>query len=126
MRHTPMRCAVAVCAAATLTSCATMTLKTVWKDDAYQGRLSKILVIGVAERPGVRRLYEDEFGRQLAAFGTQGISSHTILPSLDQIQDRDAVASRVKELGANAILVYFTTPSSPSSTGPSPLTAMIE
>jgi hypothetical protein len=87
-----------------LTACATTQLNAVWKDPGYQTRPAKIMVIGVARNPINRRLFEDEFVQQLKARGTEAIASYTVLPDRQQ-DDHEAIAAKVKELGADAILI---------------------
>ena len=87
-----------------LAGCATTQLNAVWKDTSYQGRPHKIMVIGVAKSAVNRRLFEDEFVRQLAASGADAVASYTILPDNKQ-NDQPAIAEKVKELGADAVLI---------------------
>jgi hypothetical protein len=87
-----------------LTACATTQLNTVWKDPNYQARPARIMVIGVARNPIDRRLFEDEFVSQLKARGTDAIASYTVLPDRQQ-DDHVAIAAKVKELGADTILI---------------------
>src|SRR5450759_440912 len=87
-----------------LTACATTQLNAVWKNPGYQTRPAKIMVIGVARNPINRRLFEDEFVQQLKARGTEAIASYTVL-SDEQQDDHEAIAAKVKELGADAILI---------------------
>lgn len=86
-------------------SCATTTLTSVWRDPAYQGeQIRKVLVIGVSDKPAIKRLFEDEFVRQLQSKGVEGISSYTILPS-DGPQDKDIIQAKVKELNIDGIII---------------------
>ena len=87
-----------------LAACATTQINSVWKDPAYQTRPAKIMVIGVARNPLNRRIFEDEFVAQLKARGTEGIASYKVLPDREQ-DDQAAIAAKVKELGADAILI---------------------
>lgn len=88
-----------------LMSCATTTLTSVWRDPAYQGeKIRKVLVIGVSDKPAIKRLFEDEFVRQLQAKGVEGISSYTILPS-EGPQDKDIIQAKVKELNIDGIII---------------------
>jgi len=87
-----------------VTACATTQLNAVWKDPGYQTRPAKIMVVGVAKNPLNRRLFEDEFVQQLKARGTEAIASYTVLPDRQQ-DDHEAIAAKVKELGADAILI---------------------
>ncbi|HTN94552.1 MAG TPA: hypothetical protein VMJ33_08230 [Gallionella sp.] len=86
------------------TACATTELTSVWKDPSYQARPAKILVIGVARNPINRRIFEDEFVSQIKAHGTDAIASYTVLPDTQQ-EDREAIAAKVKQLGADTILI---------------------
>lgn len=86
------------------TACATTRLTAVWKDQSYQGYPRKIMVIGVAKRPVNRRIFEDEFVRQLKARGTDAIASYTVLPD-DKKGDNAAIAAKMKEQAADALLI---------------------
>jgi len=87
-----------------LAACATTQLNAVWKDPAYHARPAKIMVIGVAKNPINRRLFEDEFVAQIKAQGTEAIASYTVLPDRQQ-DDHETIAAKVKELGADALLI---------------------
>lgn len=100
--HNPLGYLLAV--AMLLSACATTQLNAVWKDPGYQARPARIMVIGVARNPINRRLFEDEFVSQLRARGTEAIASYTILPDRQQ-DDHEAIAAKVKELGADSILI---------------------
>ena len=87
-----------------LAGCAMTQVNAVWKDPSYQSRPARIMVIGVAKNPLNRRLFEDEFVKQLKARGTDAIASYTVLS--DKLQDdKDAIAAKVRELGADTILI---------------------
>ena len=86
-------------------SCSTTTLKTVWKDDNYQGgKLKEVLIIGVAKNQTIRRLFEDEFASQLKDHRLEAIASYTIIPS-EGMLDKSTVDSKVKTLGVDTVLV---------------------
>lgn len=87
-----------------VTACATTQVNAIWKDPSYQARPARIMVIGVAKNPLNRRLFEDEFVLQLKARGTDAIASYTVLPDKQQ-DDQVAIASKVKELAADTVLV---------------------
>jgi len=87
-----------------LSACASTQLTSVWKDPSYQTRPAKILVIGMARSPLNRRLFEDEFVRQLEAHGTSAIASYTVLTDAQQ-GDQAVIARKVAELGADAVLI---------------------
>jgi hypothetical protein len=85
-------------------ACASTQLTSVWRDPSYQARPEKIMVVGVARNPINRRLFEDEFVRQLKSRGTDAIASYTVIPDKQQ-DDQEAIANKVKELGADTVLI---------------------
>jgi hypothetical protein len=87
-----------------VTACASTQLTAVWKDPSYQSRPTKIMVVGVAKNPVNRRLFEDEFVRQLKSRGTDAIASYTVLPDKQQ-GDQEAIAKKVAELRADTVLI---------------------
>jgi hypothetical protein len=86
------------------TACASTQLTSVWKDPSYRTRPAKIMVVGVARNPLNRRLFEDEFVKQIKSRGTDAIASYTVVPDEKQA-DQDAIAKKVAELGADAVLI---------------------
>jgi len=87
------------------TSCSVTTLDPVWKDPNYQGgKLEKVLVIGIAKNQTNRKWFEDGFVAQLKAHDTDGISSYTVIPSEERL-DEVKVNTKIKTLGVGAVLV---------------------
>lgn len=87
-----------------ITACATTKLTLAWKDPMYQGQPRKIMVIGVAKKPVNKRIFEDEFVRQLKSRGTDAVASYTVMPDEKQ-GDHAVIAAKMKELGADAVLI---------------------
>ena len=87
-----------------LTSCATTTLTSVWKDESYQGQIHDVFVIGVAKKYSNKRIFEDEFVKQLNAHGVNAIQSYTVFP-FNEMLDKEAIISKMKELGMNTVLI---------------------
>lgn len=88
-----------------ITGCATTTeLKAVWKDPAYVGHPNKIMVIGVSKNVVHRRIFEDEFVRQLQAAGSNAIASYTVLPDAKQ-NDQALIAEMMKKQSADTVLI---------------------
>lgn len=75
-----------------------------WKDPSYRGYPNKILIIGVAKNPAMRRLFEDEFARRLTGLGMEGVASYTVIPDAQQ-DNQEAIAAKLKELGADTVLI---------------------
>ena len=92
-------------AALVLTSCASTTLTSVWKDEAYRsGSIKKVLIITLSERPAVRRFFEDEFKRQMAPLGIESISSYTVVP-YEKLSDKEFLAAQARDLQVDAVLI---------------------
>jgi len=87
-----------------LLSCAATREVKVWKDDSYQGKIKKILVIGTSQVPLMRGFFENEFVDQLRARGVEGVPSNTIVPS-EKMRDKEAVLSAIKGMGIETVLV---------------------
>ena len=89
-----------------MVSCAaSMKLVSVWKDDTYHGEhFRKLLVIGTAEKPGVRRFFEDEFVDQFRARGIHAVASYTLIP-IDKVTDKETIAEKIKDQGIDAVLI---------------------
>ena len=85
-------------------SCATTTLSGSWKDSAYQGTAKKTFVIMVAQKAYIRNSLEDQFTEALKARGNDAVSSYTIVP-VEQLPDKETVASKIKSTGADTVLV---------------------
>jgi hypothetical protein len=88
-----------------MNSCASGPFMSVQMDKTYHGgALKKILVVGVMEPGALRDLFEDELVRQLKARGTEGISSHTVVPD-QTMPDMEEIESKMAELGVDSVLV---------------------
>ena len=96
---------VMVCYVMLLASCATTEIKSVWSDASYKGGpLIKVAVIGLAKDQTMKRLYEDEFVRQLKAHGVQAIPGYSVIPQ-DKMGDENYISEKMKELGVDATLI---------------------
>jgi hypothetical protein len=62
------------------------------------------MVIGVAKKPVNKRIFEDEFVRQLKARGTDAVASYTVMPDEKQ-GDHAVIAAKMKEQGADTVLI---------------------
>lgn len=87
-----------------VTSCAKTTLLSTWRDDSYSGNINRVLIIGGSEKPGMRRIFEQEFANQLKSHGIYALPSNHIIPS-DKMLDKEAVLSKIKDLNIDAVLV---------------------
>lgn len=89
---------------AVLAGCATTQITSSWKEPSYQGPPRKTMVISMSKQSVNRRVFEDEFVRQLKSRGTDAFASYTVLP--DALgADHTAIASAVQKQGADTLLI---------------------
>ncbi len=91
-------------AALLLSSCASSSLKHVWKDATYTDRIERVLVIGVTKNEMYKRSFEDEFVSQFKANGVDAIASFRVLPIKKKL-DKAEIRAKVKELNIDTVLV---------------------
>ena len=87
-----------------VTGCATTEFTSEWRDQSFRGRPQKVMVIGIAKKPVLKRVFEDEFVRQLKSAGTDAVASYTVLPAGKQVDHRK-IAAKMRELQADAVLI---------------------
>lgn len=84
--------------------CSTTKSLGIWKDPNIKGKQYKnIIVIGVADRDGIRRVFEDEFVKQLQAHDIKAIVSYTMF-SLNKI-NKETIKAQMKKKGIDAVIV---------------------
>jgi PBP1b-binding outer membrane lipoprotein LpoB len=91
-----------------LAGCSSTYLNSSWKDPGYTGKVKNVYVIGISKQETTRRVFEDEFDRQLAGFGITGQSSYKDMPNSEEIDEAKIVAN-VKSNGADAVLMALAT-----------------
>jgi hypothetical protein len=87
-----------------LTGCTATKFKAVWKDETYQAKPVKILVIGISNIPAIKRLTEDEFVKELQSHGTDAVAGYTMLPDQPEA-DIATILAMAAEVGADAVLI---------------------
>jgi hypothetical protein len=88
-----------------LGGCASTSLTGQWRDPGYSGPpVQRVLVVGVSQQPGPRRIFEDEFAAALKAAGVDAVPSYTRIPDDGQASE-DALRTAVADSGADAVLV---------------------
>jgi len=93
------------CIALILAGCAATTLKTSWTDPRYQGPpLKKIMVVGVSNEADKRRIFEDEFVKQLNAAGVQAVQSYKFIPQSGKAEEA-LVKQAAQDSGADGVLI---------------------
>ena len=87
-----------------LSGCASTTLISTWKDKTYSGNVKNVLIIVVAEKPGLRRVFEREYVFQLKGYGVGAMPSHKVVPA-DKMMDKDTILSKIEGLGIDSVLI---------------------
>jgi hypothetical protein len=87
------------------TSCSSIKTVHVWKDDTYNQRLRKVLVIAVAELDFMRNHFENVLSQSLVSSGVEAIPGNKVLPQPEGKLDRKAILAKVRELGIDSVLV---------------------
>lgn len=93
-----------VTAATLLAACSSTMITGSWVDPGFTGKVEKVYIIGIAKQETTRRIFEDEFSRQLAAFGATGIPSYGDLTINDET-DQALIAARVEANAADSVLM---------------------
>ncbi len=95
---------VATVATLVAAGCGSSTkLTNVWSDPALQtNSLKKLMVVGVAQSPSVRRMFEDTFAGALQQQGVQATASYTVMP---EIRDSTAMRSALEQTGCDGVFV---------------------
>lgn len=94
-----------IVAAAIVAACAGASIKSSWKDPEFKGQPAKaILVVGVAQSAGNRRIFEDGFSRALQASGTAAQPSYVSIPEGGAIA-KTRLAQAVAATRSDAVLV---------------------
>jgi len=89
---------------ALLCSCGTTSLQSSWKDPQYQGRLQRVLVVGVSKQALLRRQFEDAFVAELGKYSAVGVASYTFAPGTEELT-QEALQAKIQELGISHVLI---------------------
>jgi hypothetical protein len=103
MRKMPVL-ATLLAAVLLLAGCATTKLKDSWKDPQVTHKVKRVYLVGVTRNDKIRRIFENEFARQLKAQGVTGIPSYPDLVVSGNV-DREALRARLRAQGTDAVLV---------------------
>ena len=90
---------------AAATSCSSIKTVNLWKDDSYNQRLKKILVISVAELDFMQKHFEDVLSERLASRGVEAVPANKVFSQPGEELDKAAIATKVRELGIDSVLV---------------------
>lgn len=75
-----------------------------WREPAYTGKVSNVLVIGVTSRSTRRRVFEDLFVRALASHNIIGKPSYELITSTQELS-REAVLAAIEGSNIDGIIV---------------------
>ena len=103
------RISAIVCLAAVIGAggCSSTRVLSSWTADPAPGPLERVMVVGVAERESVRRLFEDGFAGALAEAGVEAVAGYTALPEARGI-GTEAIRAAARDAGVDRILVSRT------------------
>ena len=106
MLRTITKVALLVGAAAILTSCATTSLQSTWRNPAA-GRLSlegrKVAAIVLIDEQALRYAAEDALAGEITAHGGVGIAAYTLVPK-EQIRDKETTREIFERAGVEGVV----------------------
>jgi len=82
----------------------TTKFSSIWKDETYQARPEKILVINAFRFPSNRKLFEEDFVKALKDRRIDAVVSYNVMPN-PVVDDKDAIAVQAKTVGADTVLI---------------------
>jgi hypothetical protein len=85
-------------------SCATTKMTDVSRDENYKGTVRKVVVVGIFKESDTRKIFEDEFADRLRARGLEAIASRKLVSDAE-MPDKDLVLRKIREFGADTIVV---------------------
>lgn len=88
----------------TLAGCASVSLQHSAKDSTLPAKqYQKLLIVGIAEKPQMRQIFEEVLAAELEKRGVKGISSYTITGVKEKLS-RPAVEEAVRKTGADGVI----------------------
>lgn len=94
---------ILLAAIAMLAACASTRVVNQWEMAEPGPAFRKLLVVGITENESVRRIFEDEFVKSLAARGVTAIPSYSLIPESGQVPEA-RLAAAVKASGAEGVM----------------------
>lgn len=86
------------------TGCASISLYNSWKDPAATAKqYRKLLIVGVAEKPQMRQVFEEVFAAEVNKKGFTGIARYTVTGVKDK-PSRASLEEAVKKSGADGVI----------------------
>ena len=72
--------------------------------EAAPRRMAKVLVVGIADDPKVRNRFEDKLAVHLIGRGLKAMASHSIVPSLTAMEDRERILAALEKEGVDGAI----------------------
>ncbi|MFC1856515.1 hypothetical protein ACFL9U_00625 [Thermodesulfobacteriota bacterium] len=86
-------------------SCASTELTNVHKAKEYTGGVLKnVMIVGVANTPQEREMFEEHFAESFISRGVEAVASFAVLPKDEELK-KDMIKNKAEELGIGAIFV---------------------
>lgn len=101
---TPTRTLAILLVTLLLTSCSGTTLSGSWRSPDHQQAVRKIYIVGISRQETHRRIFEDEFGRELERYGVRSASSYKDLRGTRETP-LEVILEKAKGTGADALLM---------------------
>jgi len=86
-------------------SCASIKTVNLWKDEGYNQRLQKVLVVSAGEPDFMQKHFEDVLSDRLASRGVEAVPANKVFSQPGEELDQAAIAAKVRELGIQSVLV---------------------
>jgi hypothetical protein len=100
----PLRLALLLLVLNTLSGCASISLVNSWKDPGVTAKkYHKLLIVGIAEKPPMRKVFEEVFASELVKKGVTGIPSYTIT-GVKEKPTRASLEEAVGKSGADGVI----------------------
>jgi hypothetical protein len=104
--HTHALAVTGILAATVLTGCHTTSLQSIWKaPDHKGGPVQKLAILAVADKGLVRGGFENRFTTALAKGGQAAFATYETLALPEIKANKDAAATRLRQAGADTILI---------------------
>ena len=82
-----------------------------WEDPQFTPRFfEKLLIICITDRTEARQRFEDKFVSHLRGRKIEGVTSYSIVPHLDRVEDRKAIVRALAEKGVSGAITVRVVP----------------
>ena len=96
-RSTAIISALILCSVATGAGKPPPSIVDSWRSPGFKGEFHKLVVIGITDDQDVRHHFEDKFVSHLRGHGIDGVTSHSLVADLQQIENRNQILDRIME-----------------------------